>query len=166
MKEKIPILSIKDTLKGGKDFHEDYVGNGINLTKPCKKSYNELLKSPHWQRKRLEIMERDDFQCQCCLSMDKTLAVHHMWYKNNKMPWEYPLDALITLCDDCHKEIHEQIKKDVLSHHFLSKLFCINIVWIVIYKKALFNFINEKPNVGIHELIKFIRSQTLTESEI
>ncbi|WP_035694866.1 hypothetical protein [Flavobacterium soli] len=35
------------------------------------------------------------------------LHVHHKYYILNKLPWEYENNALITLCDLCHKKIHE-----------------------------------------------------------
>ena len=28
--------------------------------------YSEKLKDPRWQKKRLEILERDNFRCQYC----------------------------------------------------------------------------------------------------
>jgi len=33
-------------------------------------TYAEQLKSPKWQKKRLNIMERDQFRCQDCGSID------------------------------------------------------------------------------------------------
>lgn len=67
-------------------------------------SYFELLKDPRWQRKRLEIMERDNFTCQECEDTEATLNVHHKAYAFKKMaPWEYPDDWLITLCEGCHE---------------------------------------------------------------
>lgn len=74
------------------------------------KDYYELLSDPRWQRKRLEIMQRDNFTCQHCGSTDKTLHVHHKYYLTNKFPWDYCNTALITLCDDCHKEEHNNIE--------------------------------------------------------
>lgn len=35
------------------------------------------------------------------------LHVHHKYYILGKYPWEYTDDALITVCSDCHSEIHE-----------------------------------------------------------
>lgn len=64
--------------------------------------YNELLRHPFWQRKRLEIFQRDNFTCQRCTDTISNLQVHHLYYLPNKMPWEYPGEALITLCDLCH----------------------------------------------------------------
>jgi 5-methylcytosine-specific restriction endonuclease McrA len=34
------------------------------------------------------------------------LEVHHRYYIYNKLPWEYNLDVLISLCQDCHRQIH------------------------------------------------------------
>lgn len=68
--------------------------------------YEELLKDPRWQRKRLEIMQRDNFTCQKCGCNDKPLNVHHLYYNKNKKPWEYDNSSLITLCEDCHREKH------------------------------------------------------------
>lgn len=65
-------------------------------------TYSEKLKDPRWQRKRLEIMERDDFTCRDCGSRDKTLHVHHCHYDKGE-PWEARDDILLTLCADCHE---------------------------------------------------------------
>jgi len=73
--------------------------------------YSEQLKSPKWQKKRLEIMQRDKFTCQLCGDKETTLNVHHINYINNKKCWEYKDKELITLCEHCHKEV-ELLKKD------------------------------------------------------
>jgi len=65
-------------------------------------NYSEKLKSPKWQKKRLEILQRDEFTCQSCLSKINTLHVHHFAYKQGLEPWEYENDMLQTLCEDCH----------------------------------------------------------------
>lgn len=56
---------------------------------------------PRWQKKRLEIMSRDNFTCVACGSKDKTLHVHHEIYKGEL--WECPDKELQTLCVDCHE---------------------------------------------------------------
>ena len=68
-------------------------------------SYIEKLKDPRWQKKRLEIMERDEFKCQKCHNPENTLHIHHFAYIKDKDPWDYPSDYLITLCEDCHYSI-------------------------------------------------------------
>jgi hypothetical protein len=67
--------------------------------------YSIKLKDPRWQKKRLEIFKRDDWACRRCHSTVKTLTIHHRYYNYGIEPWEYPDDALITLCQDCHHEI-------------------------------------------------------------
>ena len=44
-----------------------------------------------------------------------TLHVHHKYYIEDRYPWEYDDNALITLCSDCHSEIHKQEKTSLLS---------------------------------------------------
>ena len=68
-----------------------------------KQEYFEKLKDPRWQKRRLDIFTRDDYECVSCGSKDKTLTVHHKYYDNNLEPWEYENDSLITLCIDCHE---------------------------------------------------------------
>ena len=68
-----------------------------------KKTYLEKLKDPRWQKKRLEILERDNWTCKACGETEKTLHVHHIFYFPKKEPWEIENGFLITLCENCHK---------------------------------------------------------------
>lgn len=74
-----------------------------------KRTYTEKLLDKRWQKRRLEIFERDEWICQCCFDNDPsnntTLHAHHRYYLRKKEPWEYDNDALMTVCDPCHKEI-------------------------------------------------------------
>jgi hypothetical protein len=65
--------------------------------------YSKKLRDPRWQKKRLQIMERDDFRCQVCFDDEVTLNVHHGFYKKVNEPWDYPDSSLVTLCEDCHQ---------------------------------------------------------------
>lgn len=76
------------------------------------KNYSEQLKDPRWQRKRLEIMQRDNFTCQLCGDKLTTLNVHHKKYNNDCKPWEYDNDTLVTICEHCHFEV-EELKKSI-----------------------------------------------------
>lgn len=84
-----------------------------------KKSYQEKLKDPQWQKKRLEILERDSWQCQLCENKKETLHIHHTIYEKGFEPWEYPDYNLITLCESCHnfesKDAFEYIKDHINS---------------------------------------------------
>lgn len=65
--------------------------------------YAEKLKDPRWQKKRLEILQRDNWSCQRCYDGESTLHVHHRRYLGGKDPWEYDNNLLITLCENCHE---------------------------------------------------------------
>lgn len=71
-----------------------------------KLTYKEQLLDPRWQKKRLEILNRDEFKCQVCGNTEKTLHVHHFCYLKNGFIWEVQDDALCTLCCDCHEVGH------------------------------------------------------------
>lgn len=75
------------------------------------KTYYEKLKDPRWQKKRLEVMQRDGFDCTSCHDgTTSTLNVHHrVAYRKNTDPWDYELDELVTLCESCHAEISEYV---------------------------------------------------------
>lgn len=67
-------------------------------------TYSEKLKDPRWQKKRLKVLERDDFTCQVCGDDKKTLHVHHKKY-SAKNPYDEPMQNLLTLCCYCHQLI-------------------------------------------------------------
>ncbi len=64
-------------------------------------NYGDKLKDPRWQKKRLEVFERDEFECLECGSKTDTLHVHHLKYGKGE-PWEVPMEYLETLCQRCH----------------------------------------------------------------
>lgn len=65
-------------------------------------TYSQKLTSPFWQRKRLEIFNRDNFTCTACGSKHRELQIHHLEYLGNIAPQDYPADMLTTLCNICH----------------------------------------------------------------
>ncbi len=83
-----------------------------------REEYLRKLRDPRWQRKRLEIMQRDEFTCQYCYDTQTTLNVHHNYYQSDREPWDYPEAALITLCENCHTEETENRRsEEVLLLH-------------------------------------------------
>jgi hypothetical protein len=70
-------------------------------------TYADLLRDPRWQKKRLEVMARDNFTCRLCADRGSTLAVHHLVYERAAAPWEYHQTLLLTVCKTCHDELHE-----------------------------------------------------------
>lgn len=72
-------------------------------------SYWEKLKDPRWQRKRLEILDRDGWECVVCGAKEKTLHVHHGYYEKGVDPWDARDEVLHTLCEDCHSKVTDDM---------------------------------------------------------
>lgn len=68
-------------------------------------TYGEQLKDPRWQKRRLEILQRDNWTCQECSDNKSTLHVHHRRYVRGQMAWQAADDDLVTLCEGCHEAI-------------------------------------------------------------
>lgn len=80
-----------------------------------KPTYSELLLDPRWQKKRLEVLQRDGFKCYDCKAETETLHVHHRYYVSGRIPWEYPPFCYVTLCKTCHegvKRLTEERRQD------------------------------------------------------
>lgn len=74
--------------------------------------YKKLLLNPKWQKKRLEILQRDNFSCVVCgngIDTDTQVHVHHLSYRKGCMPWEYDINNMRVLCQKCHQRIHHLI---------------------------------------------------------
>lgn len=65
-------------------------------------TYVEKLKDPRWQKKRLEVLERDDFTCLLCGDTETELHIHHEEYSKSGNPWDASLNDLATYCKHCH----------------------------------------------------------------
>ena len=72
--------------------------------------YAEKFKDPRWQKKRLEICELHEWECENCGAKDKTLHVHHKYYEAGREPWDYLEDDLMCLCETCHNTEHRSQK--------------------------------------------------------
>lgn len=69
----------------------------------------DRYKDPRWQKKRLEILQRDNWKCKICECNDETLHVHHNWYEKDLELWEYSDNCYETLCEECHGVLHDVI---------------------------------------------------------
>src|SRR5689334_2367719 len=81
-------------------------------------NYADKLKDPRWQKKRLQVMERDGFACSDCGSSKNTLHVHHCAYVGRD-PWQAPESVLLTQCADCH-EIRQEKEND--AHMMIGQI--------------------------------------------
>lgn len=125
-------------------------------------SYSSKLQNPKWQRKRLEVLQRDDFCCKICKENNSALHVHHLKYNGN--PWESDIQELTTLCKDCHKLIHyledsghigwKLITKEIIYNQSCYYIFFEDIVLvklsneshIVSIEKKSIDYLTEKFN--------------------
>ena len=114
------------------------------------KTYSEKLKDPRWQRKRLEIMQRDNFTCTQCGDKHSTLNVHHWEYA--KEPWDAKKIDLSTVCVTCHKNIEDC--KAVLKELLRKMNF-----------RLLLEYINKTNTFGEVQYKFFSRSVTVTEKQ-
>lgn len=110
------------------------------------KTYWEKLKDPRWQKKRLEIMQRDSFTCQNCFKSDIELNIHHRIYRKKASPWEYEDHELVTLCRSCHEDVTEKdiaIKEWLVSdenRRFLTKLIELEQCEVMTVENAIVSF--------------------------
>ena len=92
--------------------------------------YDRFLSSREWHNKRIEIIQRDNCQCQIC-GRKESLQVHHFCYYDIKMLDD---DNLVTLCKLCHEIVSEKVDeinrytyRELLDRVFL-KDFLSNVV--------------------------------------
>lgn len=70
-------------------------------------NYSEQIKSPKWQKKRLDILNLRGFKCEECGNEEQQLHIHHRFYIKGRKAWEYDNDVFQVLCENCHKSKHE-----------------------------------------------------------
>ena len=116
-----------------------------------KLDYKEQIKSPKWQKRRLEILKRDNFTCQICGETEKQLHVHHTIYLSGKEIWDYNDYQLITLCEDCHKAEHEL---DFSNASFTNAIKAAKEKGITNYEIDLILF-------GLEDLDEFVDSESI-----
>lgn len=96
-------------------FNELLIGLGLTFTRDLEKHfrhnmpYADYLLTEHWQKMRLEALERASHRCQVCNS-STTLNVHHRTYerRGNELT-----EDLIVLCQSCHQLFHDNGKLQV-----------------------------------------------------
>lgn len=104
--------------------------------------YRDLLKCDSWKEKAKEIKEWDRGVCQLC-GDSSNLQVHHLCYDEKRWPWDYPKRALVTLCEKCHKKIHENDKKYYERIHELTTKLGMNGVSKDVILTILYNVLKQ-----------------------
>jgi len=116
--------------------------------------FNKQLKSPKWQKKRLEILERDNYTCQCCGNKEEQLHVHHYVYRKNTDLWDYEDGYLVTFCNSCHEEWH-------WNNDFIKQKLCVPNLYT---HGLLLDLFDELDSYKRSTLVNFL--YTLTNKEI
>lgn len=123
-------------------------------------TYSEKLKSPKWQRKRLEILQRDQFTCCYCHDKETELQIHHLKY--NGEPWQAKSEDLITLCKHCHSLISSEKKLDIIK---IKKVDCLGNIALVVNERYKGEFITSlfayQPNGKTDHLVSFSKESVL-----
>ena len=76
----------------------------IRRTIDEKKNYYEYLKSDEWKKLRKSVLRRDNELCICGA---KATEVHHKTYAR---VGNEPLSDLVSLCRNCHQNVHDNYK--------------------------------------------------------
>lgn len=63
-------------------------------------AYAEKLRDPRWQKKRLQILARDNWSCFWCGDTEGAMHVHITYY-DGREPWDTWDECLLTVCEDC-----------------------------------------------------------------
>lgn len=119
-------------------------------------TYEEKLLDPRWQKRKSEILTRDNYTCKSCGSKHITLHAHHIFYIPETNPWDYKDDAFITLCEVCHNTQHligntlqqyllELIRDKPLMIHMVCQL-CVLAEKLPEFEEALRTFLRSQMN--------------------
>ena len=74
--------------------------------------YQQKLRLPQWQKRRLHLLELAKWQCAACGADNAELHVHHLTYNARKDPWDYP-DKNFLLYARRHVTFHARLNDHV-----------------------------------------------------
>ena len=93
--------------------------------------------------RRSAILHRDNYTCQCCGKKNCRLEVHHIKFRRNG--GTDGEENLITLCEDCHKKVHDGIiildkKPKKMNLKYATHMSIIRSQLLKIYPQAIETF--------------------------
>ena len=140
----------------------------IYITMP-NKTYTRLLADKQWKDKRVGILKRDNNKCREC-GREQRLQVHHLYYDTAKMPWDYPAEALITLCFQCHDAKHKDVQDYIKVYPLFFEIMLpvlssdngLSRLILYIMKKVL-DLSNNSKNIIIADNDEFMKSLNISK---
>lgn len=88
-----------------------------------------FYKSWSWVKKRLEILDRDNKECQICKREGRVtvgtkknpLIVHHIKHLKQYVLLALTDSNLITVCDSCHNKLHPEKLNNKKKDKFINE---------------------------------------------
>lgn len=75
-------------------------------------NYRRAVESKEWRDVCQAVIARDHNACRIC-GGTANLRVHHKYYIKGRAIWNYPIDALQTMCESCHTQWHDTHRVEV-----------------------------------------------------
>jgi 5-methylcytosine-specific restriction protein A len=90
-----------------------------------KAGYQKVYNTPRWKRLRAEKVANNPV-CELCAAKGITRVVeevHHLvpFEIDNDLSLAYDYDNLISLCVECHKQLHMDLKGGRFSPHYINQ---------------------------------------------
>lgn len=120
-------------------------------------TYHQKLSGSQWKDFAASVRTRRGNFCECCRRKDVILQVHHAFYDPNKEPWEHDDDALVVLCEHCHKAFHKELqnfRKYVFKHMTPQSFLILNRALLVAVTQY-------NPLVFAHAFAEFVGNERL-----
>lgn len=89
-----------------------------------KKDVDKFYSSYTWQKSRGATLERDDYLCQVCIEDGEPIpadTVHHIVHLRDDPSKALDDDNLISVCRDCHSDLHSETSRQNNETKKLSK---------------------------------------------
>ena len=118
---------------------------------PEERDYDNYLRSEKWKNIRNQVLERDKYKCKICGTTEK-LRVHHKNYENIYQE-ENALCDLVTLCENCHKELHDFLNSEVCEKTE-QELYKLRELYYMKLKEDIINTIVENMGISLLEKSK------------
>lgn len=67
---------------------------------------NSVMSQNKYKDWRISVFERDDYTCQKCHSVGRSLHAHHVYNYADYPDLRLDVQNGITLCEECHREFH------------------------------------------------------------